>query len=184
MRLVGLGVAVSCATFVLSASPAAAFGQFMGAVPHGSTIGCSACHVSRGGGEGWNPFGQAILVAGGAQPDVNTDDQNDGFDLDSSDFWTIVCRDDSDDDGYTNGEELGDPECTWAAGDDDPADFTPSNPGDADDAPGLPPGGEGEGEGEGDAVDEELGCGATGAQGSTWGALAGLALVLARRRRR
>ena len=32
--------------------------------------------------------------------------------------WTVdLCRTDSDGDGKTNGEELGDPECTWQPGD-------------------------------------------------------------------
>ena len=30
--------------------------------------------------------------------------------------WTRVCRLDSDGDGKTNGQELGDPNCTWKPG--------------------------------------------------------------------
>lgn len=32
-------------------------------------------------------------------------------------MWTVdLCQKDSDGDGKTNGEELGDPNCTWIAG--------------------------------------------------------------------
>ena len=32
-------------------------------------------------------------------------------------MWTEdICYDDSDGDGYTNGEELGDPDCLWEVG--------------------------------------------------------------------
>merc|ERR1719199_1136780 len=47
--------------------------------------------------------------------------------------WTReLCEKDSDGDGFTNGEELGDPCCVWAAFDiasDYMASFTPSHPG-------------------------------------------------------
>lgn len=53
-------------------------------------------HYNRGGGGPRNPFGvdfEAVLT------------------------WTEeLCRKDSDGDGLSNGEELGDPECTWSSG--------------------------------------------------------------------
>ena len=37
-------------------------------------------------------------------------------------MWdTCLCQTDSDGDGMTNGEELGDPECLWVEGDADPS---------------------------------------------------------------
>lgn len=57
--------------------------------------------------------------------------------------WTTeLCQADSDGDGFTNGEELGDPCCTWVAGvfggsgdSDYLLNFVPSHPGDADHTP-------------------------------------------------
>lgn len=51
---------------------------------------------------------------------------------------TQLCEADSDGDGLSNGEELGDPCCLWAAWgipSDYTADFTPTHPGDANDKP-------------------------------------------------
>lgn len=51
-------------------------------------------HVSKGGAGALNPFGVDFAAAGHV--------------------WTKeLCEKDSDGDGYTNGEELGDPYCTW-----------------------------------------------------------------------
>ena len=53
-------------------------------------------HYNRGGGGPRNPFGQ---------------------DFETELSWTeTLCRKDSDGDGLSNGEELGDPECTWTPG--------------------------------------------------------------------
>ena len=37
-------------------------------------------------------------------------------DLSAASSWSSLCAMDSDNDGYTNGEELGDPSCTWTVG--------------------------------------------------------------------
>jgi len=50
--------------------------------------------------------------------------------------WTPLCPLDSDNDGWTNGQELGDPDCTWKMGDPDPGMFV-TNPGDPESY--LPP---------------------------------------------
>jgi MYXO-CTERM domain-containing protein len=50
--------------------------------------------------------------------------------------WTPLCPLDSDGDGWTNGQELGDPDCTWKVGDPNPVVFV-TNPGDP--ASFLPP---------------------------------------------
>ena len=49
--------------------------------------------------------------------------------------WTVeLCQLDSDGDGFTNGEELGDPDCTWQEGDPVQCTGCPSHPGDASEA--------------------------------------------------
>eukprot|EP00873_Tetraselmis_striata_P018364 jgi/Tetstr1/438628/TSEL_027179.t1 len=58
-------------------------------------FGHTGCNLEGGGNR--NPFGTAFEAAGLR--------------------WTVeLCRADSDGDGLTNGEELGDPECTWTEG--------------------------------------------------------------------
>lgn len=63
-------------------------------IPNGNVYGCSTCHDAGGGGPR-NPFGHSVeeVVVGSAP------------------FWTAALAAlDSDLDGFTNGEELGDPE--------------------------------------------------------------------------
>jgi hypothetical protein len=43
--------------------------------------------------------------------------------------WAAVCSLDSDGDGLTNGQELGDPTCTWKVGDPSPNGTNLSHPG-------------------------------------------------------
>ncbi|MCP5516527.1 MAG: CHRD domain-containing protein [Verrucomicrobiales bacterium] len=91
-------------------------------IPNGNTFRCANCHLSPGGGGPRTPFGQAVnarVTPGGAQP-----------------FWDAVLAGmDSDGDGATNGEELGDPEGDGVA--------TPGvqvfNPGSAASTPPPPP---------------------------------------------
>jgi len=49
--------------------------------------------------------------------------------------WSKVCPWDSDRDGWTNGEELGDPDCVWQIGDPNPKASAIYNPGNPDSAP-------------------------------------------------
>ena len=84
--------------------------------------GCNLCHVS-GGGSPRNGFGldvEALVTVNGREV-----------------FWTPeLAALDSDGDGFTNGEELGDPEGTWEAGDDPPGDAAQiTNPADAESRP-------------------------------------------------
>ena len=77
-------------------------------IPNGSKNNCSNCHTSRLGGGPTNAFGSAVrpLVGGLCQP-----------------FWgPDIAKKDSDGDGLTNGEELGDPEGTWSVGKPQPGD--------------------------------------------------------------
>lgn len=144
--------------------PALASPTFVDLVPNGAAHSCLTCHLQDEGGEGWNDFGQELLEAGGANPDANPDDQNAGYS--GSPTWSDVCDLDSDGDGYGNGEELGDPECVWVDGDEDPAGSV-TNPGDARDFPG-----------------EASLCAAAGGRSVTMAALPMLAAWLVRRRRR
>lgn len=163
------GLVLGASAFALLGGAAAhARSEFISNVPNGSVYGCTTCHIEVTGGEGWNDFGQDLLEAGGANPDANPDDQNDGYS--GSPTWSDVCGFDSDGDGYDNGEELGDPDCVWTAGDDNPPGEI-TNPGDGDDFPG--------GDGTGGL------CAAQGSGAGASGALLvlGLAEVLRRRRR-
>lgn len=84
-------------------------------VPHGPQFSCDVCHLPAGG---LNDFGfDAFLYLD--SPRGN---------LDWSEMWQL----DSDRDGYTNGEELGDPQGMWRIGDPHPSgEF--SHPGDRED---------------------------------------------------
>jgi hypothetical protein len=90
-------------------------------VPNGNVFGCATCHFSAGGGGTRNVFGQAVGAITGSS---------------SLPFWTAaLATADSDGDGFTNGEELGDPE----------GDFTVipgaqiTRPGDATSSPTVTP---------------------------------------------
>lgn len=94
-----------------------------GLIPNGTEIdgrGCVNCHVSQFGGGARTPFGEAVraLVPPGS----------------SAAFWdNTLAALDSDGDGFTNGEELQDPNGEWRSGDADPgAPELVSNPGDPD----------------------------------------------------
>ena len=88
----------------------------VGQLPNGSMIGCASCHVNPGGGGTLTPFGSAInsnyLVPSGRTGVVQ---------------WNaMLAMLDSDGDGVSNGQELGDPD-----GDGTPdASIQVTNPGD------------------------------------------------------
>ena len=68
-----------------------------GMMPNGNKFSCQNCHLSSAGGGSRNPFGNAVfsIVRGGS----------------SAPFWSpTLAALDSDGDGFTNGEELGDPD--------------------------------------------------------------------------
>lgn len=87
-------------------------------IPNGAKFQCANCHVDPGGGGQRNNFGQAV------EAKVTPNGQED--------FWNAsFAALDSDGDGKTNGQELGDPNGTWRPGQPDPGIFNSvSNPGD------------------------------------------------------
>jgi MYXO-CTERM domain-containing protein len=159
IRFASLVVVTSA--LVLGATSAEAFSSFRSRVPNGLTNSCRTCHTSVGGGEGWNSFGHDVLLQDPdvSEADFDTANENVNFNELAPD-WTkdgfTLCETDSDGDGQSNGEELGDPNCIWSFT--SPATPAPrtsdiSNPGDpastSANPTGVDPAGEGEGEGEG-----------------------------------
>jgi hypothetical protein len=110
-------VAVGLGLFTVGwALPAEARSFRVNNIPNGSKFGCISCHVDNQA-SGFTNFGsnaQSNLVPGPVQQsDVN---------------WPALCAIDSDGDGQSNGEELGDPDCNWSEG--QPPDSTvATNPG-------------------------------------------------------
>jgi hypothetical protein len=121
-----------------AATAADARPNYPGYLPNGSAIdgrGCVNCHNNANGGGSRNSFGSAISNAG-----LN---------------WSSVCHLDSDGDGQTNGQEMGDPDCVWSGSGPGARTTALSNPGKASSTSSNPTGGsvatgEGEGEGEGE----------------------------------
>ena len=89
-------------------------------VPHGETLSCQTCHFSGNGGA-VNAFGYDVSLT------LNNGDAQ----------WSAVCMLDSDADGYTNGVELGDPDCLWSIGNATPVE-PPTFPGDPTSNPAPP----------------------------------------------
>ena len=113
------------AALVLLAAPrgADAHASYRASIPNGDNVYRNGVHwpgvghiAAAGGGNAENSFGNAFAAAGHV--------------------WTTgLCQADTDGDGFTNGMELGDPECSWTTGalPERTADIT--HPGFADSAP-------------------------------------------------
>ncbi len=171
-----LAAFATTALLVGGASSANARGEYVSELPNAPN-GCNTCHTN-GGGSPRNDFG------------LDAEDNIVGGAVD----WSALFSLDSDGDGQTNGQELGDPCGTWTDGDaprttdlSDPADSgdTSADP-DTPSCDGGEPEGTPEGEPEGGA---DAGCG--GANATNDGPPAALAvlgvaiaMVLRRRRRR
>lgn len=88
-------------TLLAAAQPAFARSFRVNMIPNGSVFGCSTCHINPGGGGTRNAFGNdvyAVVLGSSSTP-----------------FWSNVYNKDSDGDGFTNGQELGDPNGTGTA---------------------------------------------------------------------
>lgn len=136
---------------VVAAPSALAFSSFQSEVPNGTVNRCQTCHERTSGGNPWNAFGDLLFTTNGGTPDrastVNASAA-------SFIWWNAdICGADSDGDGQTNGQELGDPECVWTSGAAARPGRDISKPGDdastSEDPDGV--GGAAEGEGEGEA---------------------------------
>lgn len=114
-----LSFAALAGLFVLAPRVAEARSFRVNDIPNGKSYGCISCHTSNTGHKNTS-FGddsEAFLVGGGSKSTRHTD-------------WAALCPLDSDGDGFTNGEELNDPACTWKRGQANPGGET-SNPGKA-----------------------------------------------------
>ena len=91
-------------------------------IPNGSAFQCANCHVSAGGGGARTAFGETVRSGFLTSPTGNV-------------VWgPDLAAIDSDGDGFTNGEELQDPNGVWSSGSiGDPSLVT--NPGDASSFP-------------------------------------------------
>jgi hypothetical protein len=96
-----------------------------GMMPHGTVFNCATCHISQFGGGARNPFGNAVNAR--VNPGATTQ------------FWgPELAALDSDGDGFSNGEELQDPNGLWRQGNPQPGDRSlVTNPGDPNSKPAL-----------------------------------------------
>ena len=86
---------------MLAVHPALARSTRVAQIPNGAVAGCSTCHVEADYSMR-NAFGQDV------------ESTLEGTPLESADVaWMSVCSLDSDNDGESNGAELGDPCCMW-----------------------------------------------------------------------
>ena len=86
-------------------------------VPNGGQFSCSLCHLNPRGGGARTIFGEDSRHSLTGR-NVN---------------WPPLCALDSDGDGFTNGQELGDADCNWQRG--AAVDGPPTNPSDPNDFP-------------------------------------------------
>jgi hypothetical protein len=100
--------------FLLGTTTVWGYTQDVGYIPNGTVYSCDACHFS--GNYFLHDYGDAGRT------------------------WTVdLARMDSDGDGFTNGEELQDPDGTWSRGQPDPGDpGLVTNPADPNDYPAFP----------------------------------------------
>lgn len=115
--------ALSCVALIGAASSASARSFRVQDIPNGDQRTCLNCHGELQA-QTFNDFGsraRANLEDGGPIQQAHV-------------IWSQLCNEDSDQDGKTNGEELGDPDCTWTRGDPDSGAST-SNPGTSSNTP-------------------------------------------------
>jgi uncharacterized protein (TIGR03382 family) len=112
------------ALLTLAASGAEARAFRVTQLPNGVAFACATCHTTPSGGAR-NSFGTA--VSDGITTSVFTAPAG---------WGPLLAGLDSDGDGFTNGQELGDPNGTWAVGDPNPT-FDATNPGDPSSFPAV-----------------------------------------------
>lgn len=102
---------------ILTATPAAARPFRVSDIPNGDKNTCLNCHGDTKGSTRTDFGSDAQTYLEGPSP-VQQQHVT----------WAPLCPLDSDGDGWTNGKELGDPDCTWKAGDPSPNAYV-FNPG-------------------------------------------------------
>jgi uncharacterized protein (TIGR03382 family) len=114
----------TAALLTLSASTAEARPFRVTQIPNGADFGCTSCHTSPAGGAR-NSFGTAVAAGFTSAPSSAP-----------AGWGPVLAGLDSDGDGFTNGEELGDPNGTWTVGDPNPT-FSATDPGDSTSFPAV-----------------------------------------------
>ena len=110
-RLRTAGVLACCLTAILAAGVDARSSR-VAQIPNGGVNGCANCHVNPAGGGALSAFGQMVEESFLTEPGSR-----------GSVIWgPELAGLDADEDGFTNGEELADPEGIWTSGDDPPGD--------------------------------------------------------------
>jgi len=104
-RSLALAVALGLVALTTSASSALARPFRVNELPNGSKHMCRNCHDDDNG-KTFNDFGSAARSALDKTGPIQ----------EAHVHWDLLCPYDADDDGWTNGEELGDPDCVWTAG--------------------------------------------------------------------
>ncbi|EGZ08257.1 hypothetical protein PHYSODRAFT_565122 [Phytophthora sojae] len=102
VRLTSVAVAVSALSAAALVIPVAGFEKFVARLPNGANV------------PGVEALGHVNPEFDGTGDDARNDFGEDFEDM--GELWTKeLCEADSDDDGQTNGQELGDPCCEWNA---------------------------------------------------------------------
>lgn len=100
-----------------------AFSFRVNQIPNGNKFGCANCHVSALGGGARNDFGKLV--------------EQKYLDQSGNVTWnSAIANEDADGDGFTNGQELQDPNGTWRQGQPNPGlSANVFNPGDKNSKP-------------------------------------------------
>jgi NADPH-dependent F420 reductase len=120
----GLLIVVICMVVVLREVDG--YPNFAKLIPNGEKV--------RFNGEKWPAVGHTKVYGGG---DLNVFGKD--FMRAGNEWTEELCRKDSDGDGRTNGEELGDPNCEWKLGEPSPKARFVTHPGVADECPSPAP---------------------------------------------
>lgn len=91
-------LALGAVLAIVPCATASALSWAPGALPNGNQNSCANCHTNPRGGGPRNEFGRFAASSGAMNLRARTID------------WSLLFDTDSDGDGYTNGEEMGDPD--------------------------------------------------------------------------
>ncbi|KAK7108359.1 temptin-like [Littorina saxatilis] len=95
---------------LVAATTVLSYPKFKDAIPNGHVVP-NPCYGNPGQDMVWGGVGHKNISGGG---DLNP--FGDTFKADNFTYTMTVCQADSDGDGLTNGQELGDPTCVWTVG--------------------------------------------------------------------